>query len=34
MVMVIAPVFLVVALILMLGVKKGEATKEDNILQQ
>ena len=33
MVMVIAPVFLVVALILMLGVKKGEATKEDNILQ-
>ncbi len=32
MVMVIAPVFLVVALILMLGVKKGEATKEDNIL--
>lgn len=32
MVMVIAPIFLVVALILMLGVKKGEATKEDNIL--
>jgi maltose/moltooligosaccharide transporter len=28
------PFFLLVALILMLGVKKGEATKEDNILAQ
>jgi maltose/moltooligosaccharide transporter len=26
------PVFLLIALVLMLGVKKGEATKEDNIL--
>jgi len=34
MVMVIGPLFLVVALILMLGVKRGEATKEDNILKQ
>ena len=33
MVMVIAPVFLVVALILMLGVKEGRGNKEDNILQ-
>ncbi|HQN05020.1 MAG TPA: MFS transporter [Anaerolineaceae bacterium] len=32
MVMVIGPLFLVIALILMLGVKKGEATVEDNIL--
>ncbi len=34
MVMVIGPLFLVIALILMLGVKRGEATKEDNILKQ
>jgi MFS-type transporter involved in bile tolerance (Atg22 family) len=33
MVMVIGPVFLLVALFLMLGVKRGEATEEDNILQ-
>jgi len=32
MVMVFGPVFLIIALILMLGVKKGEATVEDNIL--
>jgi len=32
MVMVVGPLFLVIALILMLGVKKGEATVEDNIL--
>lgn len=31
--MFISPVFLLVALILMLGVKRGEATKEDNILK-
>ncbi len=33
MVMVMGPLFLVIALILMLGVKRGEATKEDNILK-
>jgi maltose/moltooligosaccharide transporter len=33
MVMVIGPVFLLVALFLMMGVKRGEATEEDNILQ-
>jgi len=33
MVMVMGPVFLVIALVLMLGVKRGEATKEDNILK-
>jgi MFS family permease len=33
-VMYAGPVFLVIALILMLGVKKGEATEEDNILPQ
>jgi len=32
MVMVFGPVFLIIALFLMLGVKKGEATVEDNIL--
>ncbi|MHC1740842.1 MAG: MFS transporter [Anaerolineaceae bacterium] len=32
--MYVGPVFFVVALILMLGVKKGEATQEDNILTQ
>ena len=32
MVMVFGPVFLIIALILMLGVKRGEATVEDNIL--
>lgn len=31
-VMVVGPVFLLIALFLMLGVKRGEATKEDNIL--
>jgi maltose/moltooligosaccharide transporter len=30
--MYVSPVFLMIALVLMLGVKKGEATKEDNIL--
>ena len=33
MVMVVGPIFLVIALILMMGVKRGEATVEDNILQ-
>lgn len=33
-VMYAGPIFLVIALILMIGVKKGEATKEDNILAQ
>jgi len=32
--MFVSPVFLLVALILMLGVKRGEATKEDNILKE
>lgn len=32
-VMVMGPIFLVIALILMMGVKRGEATLEDNILQ-
>jgi MFS family permease len=31
-VMVVGPLFLLIALFLMLGVKRGEATKEDNIL--
>lgn len=31
--MFVSPLFLIVALILMLGVKRGEATKEDNILK-
>ncbi|MCE5208339.1 MAG: MFS transporter [Chloroflexi bacterium] len=33
MVMVVGPIFLVIALILMMGVKRGEATVEDNILK-
>ena len=33
-VMFAGPIFLLIALVLMLGVKKGEATKEDNILAQ
>jgi MFS family permease len=33
-VMYAGPIFLFIALILMMGVKKGEATKEDNILAQ
>ncbi len=33
MVMVVGPIFLVIAFILMMGVKRGEATVEDNILQ-
>jgi len=31
-IMIVGPFFLMVALVLMLGVKRGEATKEDNIL--
>ncbi|MEN6480619.1 MAG: MFS transporter [Anaerolineaceae bacterium] len=33
MVMVVGPIFLIIALILMMGVKRGEATVEDNILK-
>ena len=31
-IMIVGPFFLMVALVLMLGVKRGEATKEDNVL--
>ena len=33
-IMIVGPLFLVIALFLMLGVKRGEATKEDNILKE